>query len=598
MNEHDKKTRKFHKLLGNVFLVLLITFALITAILPDRDYSVTEKRALAQFPKLTLSSLMDGSFMEGIESWEADQFPFRDKLMPLKTQIDLMLGAIRSQGVYRCTDGSLMEAFTMPSDELLQQQTDAITGFASRYSNSNYYFCLVPNAILIEKDKLPKAAITDDQNLYMNHMADAFSSFGTFVDLREIFQSNKEQTRLYYRSDHHWTTDAAYLAWQELSSKMELNSTTTYTSGVVCNTFAGSLIASSGFPVAQYDAIKIYIPDTDPIYTVTYDNAQKMTASVYSLEHASGDNPYELFLGGNHPKITIKTAADTDRKLLIMKDSYANCMIPFLLSDFAQITIIDARYYYDDLDMEMQSAGYTDVLFLYNVNTLSKDNCLAPVLNNEQGEEASNLISDGLTPETSDTDTNLSDSVTRNIADVAFIGDSRTLTMASGGRLEFKLLPKTSVFATWGGKVTDKSALDNVSEASASHKDMAVFWYGINDVQGNPNTRDDASLFRSNYEILIDAYRKDNPDSEIVILSILTTSIHEKDYYDKQNTNIKAYNTALLELCKEKGYRFIDLTDLYTGDSCFAEGDYIHFSKEWYENSFLPTMVKELNLTL
>ena len=126
------------------------------------------------------------------------------------------------------------------------------------------------------------------------------------------------------------------------------------------------------------------MPDENPLYTVTYDTEQRMTASAYAPEYLDSDDPYQIFFGGNHPKLTIRTAADTGRKLLVFKDSYATCLIPFLIPDFAQITVIDPRYYYDDLDMEILSSGYTDVLFLYNANTLSEDSCLVPVLQNEQ----------------------------------------------------------------------------------------------------------------------------------------------------------------------------------------------------------------------
>ena len=186
---------------------------------------------------------------------------------------------------------------------------------------------------------------------------------------------------------------------------------------------------------------------------------------------------------------------------------------------------------------------------------------------------------------------------TLTINDVAFIGDSRTLSMAHGGRLEYSLIPDSSVFATWGGKLTDDSAKINTQSAANADKKMAIFWYGINDVQGNPSTRDDASLFLSNYKVLIDLYRSTNPDSDIVILSILTTSIHERDYYDKQEENIRAYNAKLSTFCKENGYTYLDLTSLYTGDTCFAEGDYIHFSKEWYENAFIPSEFNTLKIT-
>ncbi len=144
----------------------------------------------------------------------------------------------------------------------------------------------------------------------------------------------------------------------------------------------------------------------------------------------------------------------------------------------------------------------------------------------------SSSTDDGSSNDSSSKDSNVSsEDVSLPVEDVAFVGDSRTLSMASGGELQYYLIPGTSVFAAWGGKVTDDRAKTNTLAAANADKKMAVFWFGINDVQSsNLEIRDDATLFCSNYEAIIDLYRQTNPDSRIVILSILTTSIYEKDY--------------------------------------------------------------------
>ena len=181
------------------------------------------------------------------------------------------------------------------------------------------------------------------------------------------------------------------------------------------------------------------------------------------------------------------------------------------------------------------------------------------------------------------------------IDDVAFIGDSRTLTMATGGRYEFNLIPSSSVFATWGGELTQDSAKQNAQAAAAADRDLAIFWYGINDVQSDPEQKL-APQFIANYEAIIDLYHNINPDSKIVILSILSTSVHEKDYYEGQEENILRYNRGLAALCAEEGYIYLDITDLFTGDECLAPNDNIHFSRDWYAHSFLPEVFSALGI--
>ena len=180
---------------------------------------------------------------------------------------------------------------------------------------------------------------------------------------------------------------------------------------------------------------------------------------------------------------------------------------------------------------------------------------------------------------------------------IVFVGDSRTLTMASGGTYEFRLVPEDSVEATWGGELTDVDALENARKAAEKHRPKAVFWYGINDVQLNPQ-RNDAAVFINNYLKVLNAYLEIEPDSTIYILSILDTTVREKDYYQGQEQNIRNYNQALYRLCLEKGWLYIDVSGLLTGDECYEEGDNIHFSKQWYQERFLPyvTVFTGLNI--
>jgi hypothetical protein len=91
---------------------------------------------------------------------------------------------------------------------------------------------------------------------------------------------------------------------------------------------------------------------------------------------------YQVFLGGNHPLVEIDTNADTEKTLLIFKDSYANCVIPFLAHDYKKIVVVDPRYYYGDLKELISSKKIKEVLYLYNADTFSTDTSLTSLLTN------------------------------------------------------------------------------------------------------------------------------------------------------------------------------------------------------------------------
>lgn len=377
------KRRTYYKLFGAVSAAAIAGFALLNLLVPDREYSSAEKRSLASFPQISPERVADGSFMEQFDDYQTDQFAGRDLWMVLKTTAERLMGKNESHGVYLCEDGSLMERFDEPDAALFEKTVRAAADFAERYDGTDMYFLLVPNGVSVQKELLPDYAPTADQDDYIDRFYEAVSAQMKTIDIRALFQEKKEEVQLYYRTDHHWTTDAAYEAYLAAAKEMGLT-VGSYRSGIVTNTFNGSLTSESGFYVSDPDSIRVYLPETPENYVVTYVEEQKKTATCYQTDALEEDDPYEIFFGGNHPRIDIDTDADTDRTLLIFKDSYANCFIPFLISGFRQITVVDPRYYYDDIDLLMQQKQYTDVLFLYNVNTLAADNNLYAVLENGQ----------------------------------------------------------------------------------------------------------------------------------------------------------------------------------------------------------------------
>ncbi|MBQ1282099.1 MAG: hypothetical protein IIY16_07635, partial [Oscillospiraceae bacterium] len=102
--------------------------------------------------------------------------------------------------------------------------------------------------------------------------------------------------------------------------------------------------------------------------------------SMYKREALDVKDHYTVFFGGNYSRVDITTTADTERALLLIKDSYANCMVQFLYPYFDHITIIDPRYYYDNMDSVISGESITDVLYLYNLDTFLSDTTLADAI--------------------------------------------------------------------------------------------------------------------------------------------------------------------------------------------------------------------------
>ena len=133
----------------------------------------------------------------------------------------------------------------------------------------------------------------------------------------------------------------------------------------------------------------VYLPKeegTGPEVVVSYVEEQEKKATLYDTSKLKEKDKYAMFLGGNSGLIDIRTTADSTDRLLIVKDSYANSLVPFLTPYYREIFMVDPRYYYGDIHEIMENNKITSVLFLYNGNTFVEDNSISGVLENAETE--------------------------------------------------------------------------------------------------------------------------------------------------------------------------------------------------------------------
>lgn len=364
--------------LGYLLIGTLVLCLVLGLLIKDRDYSENENRKLAQFPSFSLSALTDGSWFSGLGEYMADQFPGRDGWISLNLSFQKLLGQKESGGVYLCGDDYLMQIPSPPNEEALQRNLKAINAFAARHTDLTMVMTVVPNAVTVLADKLPANAPVRDQAADLQGIRQSLTGV-EFVDVTSALTAHADQ-QLFYRTDHHWTSLGAFYGFRALAPALsieapELDSYTVYP---VSTTFEGTLSSKSGSHGVT-DQVDIYVPDTDISYYVTYPG-ESPVCSLYSLDALGQKDHYTVFFGGNYSRVDITTTADTGRSLLIFKDSYANCLVQFLYPYFDHITMIDPRYYYDDVETVLNAQAITDVLYLYNADTFLTDTSLGDVL--------------------------------------------------------------------------------------------------------------------------------------------------------------------------------------------------------------------------
>ena len=361
-----------------VFGLLIVSLGLLSWLTPDAEFSENENRVLQQLPRLTADTVKSGDFGDEVEDYLSDQFWQRDRWTAIRSRAKMLLLNRDIGGVYLADDGYYIEKVT-PNDldgERLAKNLQTLRQFFDRCTErgmaaENMTFLPVPTPGCILRDKLPEYATLFDEDAVFAQMEAALEGY-RLPDLREPFAAAAGERQLYYRTDHHWTTAGALLGYQcyraalGLSVPDEADFTVEEYPG-----FRGTLYSKVLDANAATDTVMLYRQPGDTGWSVRYDNTDH--AGCYDTAKLSQKDMYEVFFGGNWPTVTIRGGEENGRRLLVLKDSYANAFLPFAAADYEEIVAVDLRYYLGSLSELMQQEGITDLLVLYSTSSFITD---------------------------------------------------------------------------------------------------------------------------------------------------------------------------------------------------------------------------------
>ena len=365
-------SKRYARFLTAVFCLFLGGLMVWQMLLPDRERSDVENRTLQQRPALTLSSVLDGSYMEDVEAYVQDQFPLRDQWTGLKARTEQLIGKRLFNNIYLCEGETLISKVDAPADGLEKANLNYVSQLAEK-SDIPMYLGLIPSAAEVWRDKLPEGAESWDQNAYLSQAA----GLGLpMIDFSAALTAHADEP-IFYRTDHHWTTEAAYYvyaAWAEEKGLSPL-ALSDYKKKTLTDGFFGTVDAKVGGR-NRSDTIHVYIPKKKEKYQVNYVTKNETADDIYQYDYLKTRDKYSVYFGGNQSLVEVKTDSKSKRKLLVVQDSYAHCFIPFTLHDFKEVDFVDLRYYSESLKEYMEKGDYTDVLFLYNAAGFAEDNSL------------------------------------------------------------------------------------------------------------------------------------------------------------------------------------------------------------------------------
>lgn len=375
-----RERHRHNVLLMRGFAIVLGAFLIINLITPSRSYSQSENRSLAERPKPSAETLADGTYFSDFNSYYADQFFLRDGWISLNFIGNYLMGSRSFEQGFVGKKGHLYPTQTEPDQDAVNNTAAAIKDFADRHSDLNNTLMLVPDATTVQPQYLPANATTRDQAKDISDFESQVQGSVNCVDVTSALSKHSEEY-IYYKTDHHWTSLGARYAFEAAQSALNISADATLEDHLISTNFQGTLSSRSGDHFTS-DEIHVYsLKDDDTQYYVTIPDTEETTTSIYDMDSLNQKDQYTVFLGGNHPLVEIETNADNSRSLLILKDSYANSFVQFLLPYYSTIVIVDPRYYYNDIETVLTSYAVTDVLFLYSADTLLADTVLADTLN-------------------------------------------------------------------------------------------------------------------------------------------------------------------------------------------------------------------------
>lgn len=377
----DRQRKVQEKLVGIIFILTLFLFLIINVIVPDREKSVQENRMLVTKPKFRLSSLISGDYDEKFEAYMDDQFVGRDMWRKLKVAVDRIGGSRLENGVYIGTNGQLLEQIEVADENHLAANIKAIKSFSESQSKIPVRMMLVPDAANVLNHSLPALAKPEDQTQMFSMVRKDLGDSVEWIDVSTELNKHKTE-KIYYKTDHHWTTLGAFYAFQAAAPSLGIDGDLLgkYVSYTVSDSFNGMLASKSGVNFGEKEQIDIYVPteeDTDLI--VDYVDEGKRSTSLYDSSKLKEKDQYTVFLGGNSSLLDIRTVSTSTKRLLLVKDSFANSFIPFLTPYYREIVVVDPRYYSGTINDLMDSYRISEVLFLYSGNTFFKDNNISGV---------------------------------------------------------------------------------------------------------------------------------------------------------------------------------------------------------------------------
>ncbi len=338
--------------------------------------AVIVNTAFQDFPKPTFRTVLDGTWAAQTEIFLGEQLGFHDSLFRLKTQTDLLIGEKVIRNVY-ITDDMMLEKLPDVQTEEITGSASVLNAFYERY-RVPCYFLLIPSASAIYESSLPANAVRGEQESLIQQTYAGTKTGIRCIDVFNVLSALKDEY-IYYRTDTRLTSYGAYSVYQSAIRKMGLTAVpySRYVISHMSTEFRGDLYRKTLYEDVKPDVLDCYTYESGAqIAQITAYYADGSTedrgTQLYDTSRLQSEDMYEFYLGKPCAMLHIRTNLENDRRLLVYKDDFADCMIPFLVQHYSEICIVDLEDSANTAERLADPAEFTQVLFLCSMENWSE----------------------------------------------------------------------------------------------------------------------------------------------------------------------------------------------------------------------------------
>jgi len=349
------------------FIIILSGFMAANAIVPDNEFSFSERRKLSEIPEFSLEKLLSGDLFEEFEEYALDQFVLRDVFRGIKAIGRYYLFNQKDNNKIYIVDGNISKMEYPLDERSVFNAAKKLNDIYTRYlQGTNVSYAIIPD----------KNYFLASQNGYLSMDYDRLVEIMNqnvknmkYIDLFSVLSIED-----YYRTDIHWSQDriihVADVLLKELGN--EARASGVQYSREEMYPFNGSFYGQAALRLEP--DIMVYLTNDIIENAVVYDHIDKTYSKVYMHDRFGTIDSYDFFLSGARSLITVlNPACTTGRELILFRDSFGSSIAPLLLEGYSKITLVDLRYFGTELlgDYIDFTEGQ-DILFLYNTQILNK----------------------------------------------------------------------------------------------------------------------------------------------------------------------------------------------------------------------------------